>query len=329
MLLVPMPRGHRLSGLSVADVFSADLYTGNGSTQTITTGINLSANSGLVWLKSRSNTTQHAVLTTTTGAANSFALSGGGGLGSYVDGVTAFTSSGFSLGADTNTADFRFNGNGYTFVSWTFCKAAKFFDVVTYTGNGVAGRTIAHALGQAPGMVITKKKEDSSSWQVYHRSVGATGRLRLDLANGTGTTITAWNNTEPTDAVFTVHSSADNNENATTYIALLFAHDPTGVIQCGSYTGNGSATGPTVTLGWQPQFLMIKRTDTTGGWLIYDSARSTSNPRIKKLLANSTAAEDTADEDVDFNATSFQLKSTDAGINASDGNYIYMAIKAE
>jgi hypothetical protein len=126
------------------------------------------------------------------------------------------------------------------------------------------------------------------------------------------------------------------NVNGVTYVAYLFAHDAGGFgddgsengISCGSYTGNGSATGPTVTLGYEPQWLMIKRADSTGDWIILDSKRDVSNPRDKFLEPNTSDAEATGN-DVDFNATSFQLKTTSATVNASGGTYIYVAIRAD
>lgn len=323
-----MPRAHRTNAVSVADVFSVDLYTGTGAAQTITTGINLSGNGGLVWIKSRTEASNHGLTDTVNGATTQLRLNSAAALDtSDTQGLTAFSSSGYTVG--TGTAR---NFSGATYVSWTFRKAAKFFDVVTYTGDGTGNRQIAHSLGAAPGMVITKSTNAAGSSNVIHRSNGAYGVIKLNstvasvelsLNNLTSTTFRVDGNY---DATYDSYMSNRDGEN---YVAYLFAHDSAGVIDCASYTGNGSATGPTVTLGWQPQFLMIKRTDSTGDWWIYDSARSTSNPRINKLLAQASAVEDTAGEDVDFNATSFQLKSTAAGINASGGTYIYMAIKAE
>lgn len=334
-----MPRAHLSSGVAVADVFSADTYTGNGSTQTITNGINLAGNGGLVWSKKRSGSGNFNLIDTIRGNGGSgatqaskvlasdttAAASSGVGTGGPSD-LTAFNSNGYSIGPDYWA---NANGSTATFVSWTFRKAAKFFDMVTYTGTGSAPRNISHSLASSPGFIVIKRTDSTGHWWSWHTSI-ANKTVFLNYTDsadsGTNPMISAVSSTNFTLAT---NQNAVMNINSATYVAYLFAHEPTGVIQCDTYTGNGSATGPTVTLGWQPQFLMIKRTDSTGDWYIYDSARSTSNPRINKLLANSGAAEDTADENVDFNATSFQLKSTDAGINASAGTYIYMAIKAE
>jgi len=325
MLLMPMPRAHRTSSVAVADVFSVDLYTGTGATKTITTGVNLSANGGLVWTKTRSFGNSHALQDTVRGATKNLTIDTPAQV-TYSTSLTSFTSTGYTLGADT-VAEYH-NQSGRTLVSWTFRKAAKFFDVVTYTGNGGESRAISHSLGSEPGMIIIKSTSSSSAWVVYHRSAGATYKSHLNTTEAKQDQNGNFGGLTPSSTTFGVGYTG-TNENLGTFVAYLFGHDAAGVIQCDSYTGNGSATGPTVTLGWQPQFLMIKRTDSTGDWWIYDSARSTSNPRINKLLANSGAAEDTAGENVDFNATSFQLKSTDSVINESGATYSYMAIKAE
>lgn len=332
MLLVPMPRAHRTTSVAVADVFSVDTYSGNNSSLTITNGIDLAGQGGLVWLKDRSYAgAGHQLYNTANGVQKLVSSSSTAGLTGAIASLQTFTSSGFSI-----NNDYSANASGYTYVGWTFRKAAKFFDVVTYTGTGTT-MTVAHSLGSVPGCIFVKRTNAAGGWLSYHRAAvnpaaPADGPEKCQIILQSTAAVEQspyWNNTAPTSAVFTVKGGEATNISSAIYVAYIFAHDATGIIDCGSYTGNGSGTGPTVTLGWQPQYVMIKRMDDTGAWYIYDSARSTSNPRINKLLANSDAAEDTADEDVDFNATSFQLKSTAAGINANTGTYMYMAIKAE
>jgi hypothetical protein len=210
-------------------------------------------------------------------------------------------------------------------------RCPRFFTKVTYTGNGTAGRTIAHNLGVVPGMIVVKRLDAASDWQVLHRSLANTQYLVLNSTAAVATGTDRWNSTTPTDSVFTLGSNAAVNISGGTYVAFVIAHDPdpSGVIHCGSYTGNGSATGPVITLGWEPQWLMIKRSDSTGDWWIYDNERDASNPRTFKILANSNAAEDTAGEDLDFLTTVFQPKTTATGINASGGTYVFAAIRAE
>lgn len=321
----------------IDDVFSTDLYTGNGSTQTITNGIDLSGNGGLVWLKARSFSQAHGLFDTERGENPYICTNLLNGQFDFSNGVV-FNSDGF-----TNKSNSFFGGSGdgrnQTYASWTFRKAPRFFDVVTYTGTGSA-RTVSHNLGLAPGCIFVKRTNTSGDWQVYHRDNTAAPETDYLVLNSNAATVdsnTRWNDTAPTDGVFTVGAEATVNASGGTYVAYLFAHDPLGLsgngsdglIACGSYTGNGSATGPSISLGWEPQWLMIKRSDSTGDWWIYDNERSASNPRTAKLRSNSGAVEDTSGEDVDFISTGFQPKSSTSEINASGGAYIYMAIRVE
>jgi hypothetical protein len=310
--------------LYVDDVFSTWLYTGNGSTQTITNGIDLAGKGGLVWGASRTGTGFGNNLFTTDVGVGSYLSTNSLSEVSISNGVTSFNSNGFTLGTNS------LNQSGNTFVSWTFRKAAKFFDVVTYTGNGSA-RTIAHSLGVAPGMVIVKRTDTASNWQVYHRSLtSAAYSTQLNLTDAEASAPTVWNSTAPTSSVFSVGTDATVNASGGTYVAYLFAHDTSsnGIIQCGSYTGNGSATGPVVTLGWEPQYLMIKvSSGTTSGWILIDSMRGMPVGSADAILnANSGALESSA-ERVSPTATGFQITSTSGQINTSGATYIYIAIR--
>jgi hypothetical protein len=324
----------------IEDVFSTWLYTGNSSTQTITNGIDLSGKGGLVWLKKRSAVGFHWLHDTQRidGSGIPYYLSSNdtAAQGSVPDGLTAFTSSGFTLGGRTN-----WNDSGATFASWTFRKAAKFFDVVTYTGNG-STQNVAHSLGSVPGCMIVKAASGTTGWYVYHRSLvtPSTDNLVLNETGAADTGRATWNNTAPTSTQFSVSASATGvNANGVTYVAYLFAHDAGGfgdsgndsVVKCGSYTGNGSATGPTIDLGWEPQWLLIKRaTVSTGDWLLFDNMRlfadTASGDSAEALRANSTST-DAASRWLRPLNTGFQPLTTATSINASGSDYIYIAIR--
>lgn len=311
--------------LVVEDVFSTWLYTGTGAAQTITNGIDLSGQGGLVWIRSRSSIGNHFLFDTTRGVnveMNSNTTDANAALASS---VTAFNSNGFTVGSAVGIGV-----NSTTYASWTFREAPNFFDVVTYTGNGVAGRQIAHNLGVAPGMIIVKRTDTTADWQVYHRSNANTQYMVLNTTAAVATGATRWNSTTPTATEFTVGTDNSVNNNGSTYVAYLFAHDATsdGVIQCNSYTGNGSATGPIIDLGWEPQWLMVKRAvGGTGNWVILDNMRGlpVGSPDAI-LIANATTAEIASDY-VSPTATGFQLVTTSADVNASGSSYIYIAIR--
>jgi hypothetical protein len=318
-------------GLDIADAFSTDLYTGNGGTQTITNGIDLSGGGGLVWIKVRDTIFSHQLYDSARGLGKDLQSNVTNQEQNAPNGVNAFNSNGFAMGGDAST-----NASGNPYVSWTFRKAPKFFDVVTYTGNGAAVQTVAHNLDSVPGMIVVKRTDAPAGWQVAHRSIPAGAKLLLDATNAyTDFPTTAyWNNTRPTDTQFYVDGPDSNfNGSGGTYVAYLFAHDTDddSVVQCGSYTGNGSATGPVITLGWEPQWLLIKRSDSADDWYLYDNQRSPTNPRNGIIRPNSSSAgfSNVTSSNIDFSSTGFQPKTNNAVFNASGGTYVYTAIRKE
>jgi hypothetical protein len=317
----------------IEDCFSVWLYTGNGSTQTITNGIDLAGKGGLTWIKRRngSGTEPHVLVDTLRGS------------GKYIASNTAdaqidnsafwtyvFGSNGWSITASGSEVN---NGAGI-YASWTFRKQPKFFDVVTYTGNG-SNRTISHNLGSVPGCIVVKRTDTTADWQVYHRSLANTEYLVLNLTDAKATGTDRWNSTTATSTVFSLGTNAAVNASGGTFVAYLFAHDAGGfgnsgtdnVISCGGYTGNGSATGPTVTLGYEPQWLMVKNSSGVGNWNIIDNMRGMPVGSADAFLeANTSDAEATADW-VTPTATGFQIVSTSSEVNTSSSTYIYIAIR--
>ena len=306
----------------IEDVFQTWLYTGNGSTQTITNDIDLSTKGGLVWLKNRSSTYSHRLFDTARGATKALA-SNIADAEFTQSGLTAFNTTGFDIGSAAPT-----NDSGLTFASWTFRKQPKFFDVVTWTGNDVVGREIPHNLGSVPGCIMVKRLSGGSwNWVVYHRSLGNTYYLNLNN-DALASTQTYWNNTTPTSTVFTVGDWNNVNRSPETYVAYLFAHDAGGfglagtdnVISCGSWTGTGSNLA--VNLGYEPQWLMFKRTDDVGDWVIVDNMRGfTTTGADAYLKPNTSGAETSVTGAPAVNATGFSW-TTGAGTN-----FIYIAIR--
>jgi|694.fasta_scaffold125534_4 hypothetical protein len=320
--------------LYVNDVFSTWLYTGNGSTQTITNGIDLDGEGGLVWCKSRmpfdtsGNVTNHVLMDSVTNGRLRSNTTGALLAGQNITRLSSgFTVIGTELNSTTSDGT---PPNNYA--SWTFREAPKFFDIVTYTGTGSA-RTIAHNLGIAPGMVIVKRTDTSSNWQVYHKNLtSAEYSIQLNLTAVQASAPTVWNSTAPTSSVFSVGTDATVNASGGTYVAYLYAHDTssTGIIQCGSFATDGSGNA-TVNLGWEPQYVMVKITSSPGGsWDIQDSMRGfTSSPTVYTanpiLKANEASAENT------IGANTLQLNSTGFTTDNTTYNpsktYIYMAIR--
>jgi hypothetical protein len=315
----------------VEDVFSTYLYTGNGSTQTITNGIDLSGKGGLVWVKSRNNSIAGTIDVDTVRGASKFLITsetqqeGNAGTNS----INGFTSTGFSV-KDDSAGDYGVNGNAYTYASWTFRKQPKFFDVVTYTGTG-SNTTISHNLGSAPGMIIVKRTDASGAWQVYHRSLANTEYLVLNTTAAKATGATRWNSTTPTSSVFSLGTDATVNASGGTYVAYLFAHNAGGfgttgtdnVISCSSYTTDGSGNA-SVSLGYEPQYVLVKKTDGTSGWYQQDIMRSMSQTGALYFTYNTSNAEaDPASPLIVPTATGFDI----VGGGYGTGTFIYMAIR--
>jgi len=313
------------SSVAIEDVFSTYLYTGNSSTQTITNGINLAGKGGMVWVKSRSASTNHFLFDTLRGVNSEINSNTTDAAATLANSVTAFNADGFSLGSATGI-----NVSAATYASWTFRQAPRFFDVVTYTGTG-ANRTIAHDLGVVPGCIIVKRTDTTADWQVYHRSNANTEYMVLNSTAAKATGTTRWNSTTPTSTVFSLGTDTTVNASGGTYVAYLYAHDPLGpsgdgsdgLIACGSYTGNGSTQ--TITLGWEPQWILTRATS-ADNWVMLDSMRGISTGGIDaRLYANSSSAEDNSTDWVSLNPTGYTLPS--GTLNASSTTFIYIAIR--
>jgi hypothetical protein len=312
----------------IEEVFQTWLYTGNGSTQTITNGVDLAGKGGLVWGKSRSVSADNVLVDSTRGIANTLVSNSTGAQNAIATAaIGSFNSNGFSFSGNSDI-----NASPNTYCSWTFRKQPKFFDVVTYTGNGTAGRTVSHNLGSVPGCIIVKRTSGTGDWAIYHRSLGNTKYLQFStLAAGTNSTY--WNNTSPTSTNFTLGTIADVNANGSTYVAYLFAHDAGGfgltgtdnVISCGSYSGSGAA-GNAQNLGYEPQWVLIKRTDSADDWHLFDNMRGIATGGNDAILyPNLSNAEFTTGNRIALTATGFTFEGSN--LNASGGTYIYIAIR--
>jgi hypothetical protein len=315
--------------LYVDDVFSTYLYDGNNTLRSIQNGIDLSGEGGLVWIKNRDSGTQdHVWCDTERGAGKIIESNNNNAEFTSTARVDSFLSDGFKVGTDNATNQ---GTSGLTSIcSWTFRKAPGFFDVVTWTGNGTAGRTVAHDLGSVPGCIMIKCLSHAEAWVVFHRSLGATTALRLNLTQAKQDETFWFNDTAPTSSEFTLGNSGSVNDPGRTYVAYLFAHDDQSfgededesIIKCGTFTTDGSYNG-TVTLGWEPQWVMVKNSSATGGWFIHDVMRGAPVSGDNNwLYANTNGAETTSSVAIRPNPTGF----TSFNHSAST-DMIYVAIR--
>jgi hypothetical protein len=312
----------------IEECFASHLYTGTSSTQTINNGIDLAGKGGLVWFKNRGATINHAWFDTTRGTTVGLGSNlSSGNITTWSDSFTSFNSNGFTVGVDTAAVT---NASANTYVSWTFREQPKFFDMVTYSGNG-ANRTIAHSLGSVPGLILVKRINGTGNWAVYHRSTGSTHFLSLNAQSQANPSSAYWNNTDPTSSVFTVGTDSNVNTLGADYIAYIFAHNAGGfglsgndnVISCGSFTTNSSSQA-TVDLGYEPQWVLIKCTDNSDSWFILDNMRGwVTGGNDARLLPNSSVAEQTGSNYGNITATGFVAD----GSYYANSNHIYIAIR--
>ena len=325
-------------------VFDTVLYTGTGSTRTIS-GLGFSPD--FVWLKVRNTTGGHPVFDTIRGATNYLQTQSTGAEGTDTDALTAFTSDGFTLGSGGTIVNANINSN--TYVAWAWdagtstvsntqgsitggaqvrANPSAGFSVATWTGDGISTATVGHGLGVSPSLIITKSRSNSSNWGVYHSSIGSTQYLLLNSTSAAQTSSSPWNNTAPTSTVYSIGDASFSNVSGYTYVGYAFA-PVVGYSSFGSYTGNGSSDGPFVFLGFRPGWVMIKRTDladTSFAWRIMDTKRSTANTGTTAplLAASATDAEGAANAP-DLLSNGFKWRVTDGNVNANGGTYIYAA----
>ena len=322
----------------IEDVFSTWLYQGTSANQTITNGIDLSTKGGLVWCKGRPNAGySHRLFDTARGVNNSLSTNLTNAQATQANSVTAFNTTGFSLGSDGNG---EVNFSGSTYVAWTFRKQPKFFDVLTYSGTGSA-QNIAHSLGSAPGCVIVKQTNaGNTNWRVWHRS-GTQLASHTALLNTTD----SYDNTG--SAVWGPTASSVPNMNANTfsigsvlsasggtYVAYIFAHNAGGfgltgtdnVISCGSFNVP-SFTDIPVTVGFEPQYLLLKSVS-TDRWRLLDISRGMPWPpsNSSMLYPNQSDSEDSSAGNLAYPTPTGFIWKGSTGLGAIS-DYIYIAIR--
>jgi hypothetical protein len=316
-------------------VMDATLYTGNLTGQSITNAAPFKPD--LVWIKSRSAATDNKLTDSVRGTTKALISNTTGAETTDVTGMTAFNSNGFTVGASTD-----YNNTSATYVGWQWqagqgssssntsgsitstvsVNATAGFSVVTYTGTG-ANATVGHGLGVAPKMVIVKKRSATGSWAVYHIGLtSATFQVWLDLTSNQISRPGTWNSTAPTSTVFSIGTDTDVNVNAATFVAYCWA-EIAGFSKFGSYTGNSSANGPFVYLGFRPKFIIVKRFSSTGNWEIVDSSRSTYNEATAGLRTESAGAESSLGP-FDLLSNGFKLRGINGSVNDA-GTYLYIA----
>ncbi len=322
-----------------AAFFNIALYTGDDSTQAIT-GVGFQPD--LVWIKPRNQNENHTVHDSTRGSTNQLATNGTSAAREQSNTIQSFDSDGFTTGSDNNTnkssinyAAWCWRANGGTtssntdgsITSTVQASPLSGFSIVKYTGNVTAGATVGHGLSTAPDFIIMKNLDRAGyGWLVYHQAISEENYLVLNTDAAQTDQTSIFNDTAPTSSVFSLGSDTFGNYNGDDYIAYCF-HDVSGFSKFGSYTGNGSNSGPTVTTGFEPGMVIIKNASSGNSWNIHDSARDTSNPRQKYVLPNATNQEASDLNGLNFNSSDFQLLDDYEYYNTDGDTYIYAAFK--
>ena len=313
--------------------FDTKLYTGTGSTQSIT-GLNFSPD--FVWIKNRNAAGSHDLYDIVRGADT--VINSDATFGDYSGSgrLTSFNSDGFTLGSQPAV-----NINGGPFVSWNWdggtstatnndgsiassvrANPSAGFSIVSYTGTG-ANATIGHGLNSAPEMIITKNRASATNWRVYHGALGNTKTLFLSTTGATDTSAVYWNNTSPTSTVFSVGSDDGINGNGNAMIAFCFA-PVAGYSAFGSYTGNGSSDGTFVYTGHRSRFLLIRALIAGEDWVVIDTEREPYNTIDSVLFANDPTAEITNSAyNTDILSNGFKLRGTNPRFNTSGETYVF------
>ena len=318
--------------------FNTKLYTGTGSELALT-GVGFQPD--MVWIKRRNGARNHQLQDVVRGITKQLVPNETDAEATNTEKVKSIQSDGFTLGTNQDV-----NVSSDTFASWNWKAGTSFtndasgtgigdidssgsvnttsgFSIITATSDGAANKNIAHGLGVVPDVIFAKNLASTFNWDCYFKTLGYNASLQINqtAAPRTG----AWGSATFTSTTFQT-SDSFSSANGQAYIYYCFAEKQGYSKVGGSYTGNGSSSdGTFVYLGFKPAFVMIKRTDSTGSWVLEDSIRSPSNSSMKVLFPNLSNAEETLDPYFDLLSNGFKTRSTSTFINASGATYIYMA----
>ena len=336
-----------------AQYMAATTYTGTGAAQSITNTVNgKSLQPDFVWIKSRNNVGSNQLIDSVRGIPLFMFSDVTNGDTSRPNSFSSFNSSGFTVGS---SSDGNTNLSTYTYVGWQWrasnasavtntngaltsqvsVNQSAGFSIVTWTGTGTGGTTVGHGLSTLPQFVIIKKRNTTGDWYVasyasgqglnyaYHLFLNTTGAL-----SGSNDPYYMGTQASLTSNVLLLAAGNPNNggnESGTTYVAYCWTPVP-GYSAFGSYTGNGSANGPFVYLGFIPKYVLTKSSTGVESWYINDSSRDTYNPDVKILAANTSDVEfNNGSTWMDLTSNGFKIRYNGSPFNTSGGTYIYMA----
>ena len=315
--------------------FNTVLWTGTGSSHAIT-GVGFQPD--WVWIKNRDSGNSHHLYDVIRGTTKRLASNNTNAESTESGGLTAFGSDGFTLGTSGAV-----NGSSETYVGWNWiaggspssngngsitssvsASTTAGFSIVSYTGNSGTVSTVGHGLGATPDWIIFKQRSGTQGWIVWQgQAFNARSRLVLNGTNTVSTSQTNFmNDTLPSSSVFTIGNDADTNNGTDTYIAYCFT-EKQGFSKFGTYVGNGNTDGTFVYTGFKPAWVMLKATDASKSWYMFDNKRPGFNEIDLMLLADTADTE--SSDAIDFLSNGFKLRTSGSGENGSGTNYVFMA----
>lgn len=318
------------------------IWNGNNTDPTTISG--LSHQPDLVWAKARTgsyDTQNHCVNDSVRGANNLFRLGLNNAQETDTDNLKSFTSDGWTMGNDG-----KINQASTTYVGWSWkagttsglsggtitpssysINTTSKFGIYKYQGNGTSGANIAHGLGVKPAFMLIKCTSSTDDIVMYHKNLGATKHLKWRASSrSAGTSSAYWNDTEPTDTLFTIGNDSGVNTNGQTYVAYVWG-EVTGYSHFSKYEGNQSSdNGPFIYTGMKPKFLIICRENSDDEIEIYDYQRAGYNGVNAHLNANLSSAEDANGGRVHMYSNGFKILTGSSGpTNSSGQTYLTMA----
>ena len=325
-----------------SDYFNTKTYSGNSSTQAITS-VNFQPD--FTWLKRRDQTSFHYLFDSIRGVQKRLSSNSDTTEATVSTSLTSFDSDGFTLGSEGDV-----NESGGTYVGWNWladntsgssntdgsitstvsANTTSGFSIVSYSGSA-SNVTVGHGLGVTPKMILIKNRTSAVDWTVYHESLGNAKLVRLNTTTAEESTNQFSFGTSPTSSVFALGGGYSMvNTSGANYIAYCFA-EKKGFSKFGSYVGNGSTDGTFVYTGFKPAFTILKRTDATGGWIVVDNKRDTFNVAGKFVFAHNSDAEQdltSSHTPLDLLSNGMKMRSSNltgtTSLNISGATYIYM-----
>ena len=305
--------------------FQIKLYSGTGSTLSITFDGEEDMQPDLIWGKGRSLAGyNHGVVDSVRGVEKNIYTNLGEAEEAYSTGVTAFGSNGFTVGSGN-----VFNNGSQTYVAWCWKESADAgFDIVGYTGNGTDDTDISHNLSAVPHTIILKNRSNTNNenWAVYHHKNTAapeTDYFYLNTNSATADNDEFWSDEAPTSSVFTLGRQAVVNGSSDTHVAYLWS-EKQGYSKFGHFVSNGAVDGNFVWTGFRPALVIIKR-NAARDWVMHDNKRDGYNGSNENLHPNTNDEEGSGQNFIDLLSNGFKIRSDDGTVASGGDDMIYMA----